>query len=60
VNQWLVTPLFKEIVNDIDKEILQTKVPMKIQNNSNTNIILRFAHAETIFPLITLLVDKIN
>jgi len=56
VNQWLVTPLFKEIVNDIDIEILQTKAPMKVQNNNNnTNIILRFAHAETIFPLITLL-----
>jgi len=55
VNQWLATPLFKEIVNDIDKEILQLKAPMKIRDTYNNNIVLRFAHAETIFPLITLL-----
>jgi len=57
VNQWLATPLFKEIINDIDKEILKDKIKLSLskRHNYNTNIVLRFAHAETIFPLITLL-----
>jgi len=61
VNQWLATPLFKEIINDIDKEILKDKIKSSVrkESNYNTNIILRFAHAETIFPLITLLVSNI-
>ncbi|ORX41663.1 hypothetical protein BCR36DRAFT_587874, partial [Piromyces finnis] len=55
VNKWLATPLLKEIVNDIDRELLKQKIPLIKENKFNTNIVLRFAHAETIFPLVTLL-----